>query len=266
MEMIIEEVEKPRVSFKGVKRTGKGMERFKVDLPIDVNRIDLSHGKIIFVNLDTLANCSNLEELDLSHNLLEEIQLSFLKKMKNKVLKSLSLAGNMLKIIDLTPLQGFESLEFLSLDANDLEKINLIPLKNLDRLLYLNLARNKLREINLNPIAGNLALQHLSLAGNRLSKIDLSSLKNLRALQHLDLSGNELTKIDLTPLKNLKKLNTLLLHGNKLLQLDVTPLASNNNLKRLVIDKSVKLILPAEFQDGRLPKALEQHWEKIAWK
>ena len=71
--------------------------------------------------------------LDLSENVIEEINLKNLASLKN--LQSLSLQGNRIRTIDLFPLHRFQNLRELDLSRNCLQNVNLAPLllcRNLD--------------------------------------------------------------------------------------------------------------------------------------
>jgi len=215
-----------------------------------------------FIEVPKLDILENLEDLDLSNNMLSN--LSFLEGLK--MIKYLDLEGNSIKDIsqlrylseletlnlsenNLTTLAGLKNLhklKSLSLDTNEinsLTEIDEIPslikldlgdnlltdissIENLYNLEVLNLQDNKLTEIN--GIIKLKKLRNLDIWGNNVKNI--AGLNELVNLEELDLWGNDLT--DISDLSNLTKLHTLNLSKNKVQ--NFTPLVNLSNLNKLI--------------------------------
>lgn len=157
----------------------------------------------------------NLEEIDLSNNQIDKINLN-----NNQKLKLLNLENNFLPNINLINLK--ELIE-LNLKNNRLKKIDLS--KNGD-LLKLNLAKNKLDTLD---ISKQSLLVEFNVSENNLAKLNL--LYN-GLLDSLDVSENKLFKLEVVHLQYLKDLNA---KGVGLQKLD---LISNKEIKNLNLENN----------------------------
>jgi hypothetical protein len=149
-----------------------------------LTNIDLSKNtNLIFVDLQVnefdsnstisgLENASNLKDLDLSWNYLEEFSIH------NKSLEILHISHNDLKSIDT---HGAINLNHIYMPSNKLEIVDFSTNVSLETLL---LTGNKLQSINLE---NNPNLSHLYITGNLLTHLDVS---NNQELIDLRIEGN----------------------------------------------------------------------------
>lgn len=145
--------------------------------------IDLSNNtNLIFVDIQVnkfsssssiigLSNATNLKDLDLSHNYLEEFSIH------NESLEVLHISHNDLKSIDT---DGLINLQHVFIPSNKLETVDFSTNTSLETLL---LTANKLQHINLE---NNTSLTHLYIASNSLTSLDVSNNQELLDLRVSD--------------------------------------------------------------------------------
>lgn len=149
----------------------------------------------------TLAECPEMDELDLSFTKISQVDLS-----KVPALTALYMCQAMLSNIDLSLVPN---LDLLSLGANYFEKLDLSPVPN---VTYLSLFDNNLTTIDLSKLT---ILEDLAIEQNKLKTIDLNANTKLKTLTlHL----NELTDLDLSMLPNL---HLIALHDNNFSEKDM---------------------------------------------
>ena len=174
-----------------------------------------SDGSIEQYELDLLAACVNLVELDIMVMQISDDHLAALAGLTK--LESLKLHGN--RITDLSPIARLTNLGTLDISANPIADLRLRPVIELPNLTALSASDIGLTDLR--PLAGLVNLQYLELWGNDID--DLSPLAGLINLQHLHLSSNQID--DLSPLAGLVQLETLNLRNNKIV--DIQPLLDN---------------------------------------
>jgi len=153
-----------------------------------LSSIDLSKNtNLIFVDMQSndfsssssivgLSNATNLKDLDLSHNYLEEFSIH------NESLEILHMSHNDLKSIDT---DGAINLQHVFMPSNQLETVDFSTNISLETLL---IAGNKLQHIDLE---NNTRLTHLYVASNSLTRLDVShnnELEDLRVDRNPDLT------------------------------------------------------------------------------
>ena len=143
-------------------------------------------------NMDLLAHCINLKELDLSHNGIANF--SWVAGLTR--LERLNLRNTV--ISDLQPLAGLVNLQQLDLSANQVN--------------------------DLTALASMIQLKELYLDDNQIH--DITPLANLIQLKELNLRDNQIR--DITPLANLIQINKLNLQDNMIV--DLKPLVDNPGL------------------------------------
>ena len=196
-----------------------------------------SDGSIEQYELDLLAACVNLVELDIMAMQISDDHLAALASLTK--LESLKLYGN--RITDLSPIARLTNLRTLDISANPIADLRLRPVVELPNLTAL--SASDIGMTDLRPLAGLVNLKHLELWGNDIDDIspiaglvnlqhlhfstgaidDLTPLAGLVNLQHLNLSRNAID--DLTPIVGLVQLETLNLNNNKIV--DIQPLLDN---------------------------------------
>ncbi|CAL5391089.1 unnamed protein product [Camellia sinensis] len=165
------------------------------------------------IDIGEFHNMSNLEELDLSWNHIDNIKgLKSLSK-----LKTLNLQGNELKgLVTSNGLDGLKHLQELYLDHSSINKIFLHNVGVMSSLRVLTL-----RNIGLNGSLPNQGwcelsnLQELDLSENDFNGMLPSCLENLTSIQILDLSFNQFTgNLTSSPLSYLTTLEYLIISHN----------------------------------------------------
>jgi len=219
----------------------------RVQIPTDrhfINSLSLiKHGisncSMNSVSLETFANVSELEQLDLSYNNLKSLDINILKVLPK--LSHLYLESN--KINEIIPgVFGNNSLlEYLDLDNNRIEHLGidvfygLVILKDIylqgNKLQYLHpeafLGLSKFRSLHLSINFGlqipnerkfisSHSLKHLAISGCNISSVSVETFANVRALEFLDLGENSLKSLDVSILKALPQLSAVYLYGNPL--------------------------------------------------
>ncbi|KAL7239567.1 hypothetical protein ACSBR2_005461 [Camellia fascicularis] len=176
-------------------------------LSLSQNRLN---GSIV---IGEFHNMSNLEQLDLSHNDIDNIKgLKSLSK-----LKMLNLRWNELKgLVTSNGLDGLKHLQELYLDYSSIDKIFLHNVGVMSSLRVLTL-----RNVSLNGSLSNQGwcelsnLQELDLSENSFNGMLPSCFENLTSIRILDLSFNQFTgNLTSSPLSNLTTLEYLILSYN----------------------------------------------------
>lgn len=184
--------------------------------------LDLSKTNLSFDELRPFEPLRKLDELDISHNDLENSMFQNSLDSTNFEPTSMTFirlhrfyAANC-KIRDaltLTKLFG-PPLSHLDLSGNDLQTINANTFENIGNLHILNLSNTNLLNFNFNTTAHEIELVTVDLSNNKLERIDMSSAPE--HLQSLFLNGNELKEISNLTKTNIPRLTYLNINGNQL--------------------------------------------------
>ncbi len=201
----------------------------------NLNEIDLSKNLIEKINLNHMDGLFSLETVDLSFNCIIELKTSLFSSAVRASLKKLVLNHN--KISELNDLHNFSSLNSLEISYNQINIIELLDLPELDEL---DLSHNRLGWIKQESLSNLTKLTSLDLSWNNLEWLNKNSFKNLKRLQNLYLQSNNLKSfsliylssiflIDLSSnrIKNIEYESNNYYENIKILRL------SNNNLSRL---------------------------------
>ncbi|MGY5880513.1 MAG: hypothetical protein RTV31_09685 [Candidatus Thorarchaeota archaeon] len=109
--------------------------------------------------------------------------LHWVKDIKNLV--RLDISCNYIRQLDLSPLEGCETLKYLDLSENAIERVNLSPLKNCDKLVTLDLSYNRIEDVSLTPLVNCKSLRYIYLHRNQLNTINIAPINHLRNLQQV---------------------------------------------------------------------------------
>lgn len=210
---------------------GKGLQNLNgmenIPNPELIKIIDLSHNQIKSLNGSLFKYFTNLAELILNHNLIE--QFASFDGLNN--LRELHLTHNKLKVFDLEQLSKLSMLYVLNLGFNEISAIktgdNLISKnfnstnldsKNLDsknlEMLFLN--NNKIKELTANAFSAYPNLQALYLQNNMIDNLDSKSFSGLSNIRLLYLYDNFITKLPSNVFVDLKQLHLLYLRNNSI--------------------------------------------------
>lgn len=174
----------------------------------------------------------------------------------------ISLSGLGLRTVSLSILKtslASGAVREITLAGNSLETLDLSPLAACPGLTRLYLQSNRITALDLTPLAACTKLERLWLQDNRLQVIDLSPLSACKALHSLYLEDNSLHEatVDLTPLSSVTSLRYLRLAGNKLSRnLDLTPLFHCPYLADFRVDCSIVLRADSELSQADEPFAM----------
>ena len=170
---------------------------------LSLNRNRRAEPPLAPLNLTFLKTLTNLEQLDLDENVINDIApLTHLSSLRR-----LAIGSN--QISDIQPLEKLRNLESLVLAGNN-EISDIRPLQSMTKLKTLYLTRNKVRDLK--PLAGLTALEELILDNNEIE--DVVPLQGLVNMKKLVLSSNRLR--DISPLRNLRNLRELMLSYNQI--------------------------------------------------
>ncbi len=166
--------------------------------------------------LDKIAKLTNLEELNLCANKLNEHDFSPLHNLVN--LRKLDVSYcDLENAAILDEISKITNLEDLDLSNNKFNGKDFSPLSHFTNLRKLNLSKNDLEadSVGLDKLTN---LEELNLSKNKFKGYDFSSFKNLTNLRKLNLEENEITITDdlLRVLFSLPNLEQLELCGNEL--------------------------------------------------
>ncbi|XP_043929291.1 tsukushi [Protopterus annectens] len=149
--------------------------------------LDLSHNSLQSLQDGSFSNPS-LEDIDISNNRLQEINLNiFMPKIHGKPI-NIDLSNNEIRSVVNGLNENIPFIQGFNLSGN---RLTSVPNLKGFLLRYLSLDNNPITKIEENAFSGMVELTHLSLANlPTLTEIASNSFSGLSALQVLDLSGN----------------------------------------------------------------------------
>lgn len=179
-----------------------------VDLPHNVQMLDLSRNQVQNLTLETLAYHTGFHHLNLHSNKIHFIQPGLFRDMTD--LKVLDLSRNHLNVFALskTNIGPLTAVESLDLSSNGLYTgMSDYFLAHSPSLTNLSLNSNSITKIAQNSFLGSLSLRKISLHNNVILEIEDGAFDSLDHLTELDLSKNSITCITDFNLYNLTVLN-----------------------------------------------------------
>ncbi|CAE7753118.1 Cpn2 [Symbiodinium sp. CCMP2456] len=176
--------------------------------------LDLSGSRITRWPFRPGQSCPQLQNLDLSDNMLQELPVDAFVGMPN--LTVLRLAHN--GFLEFPNTTGLKSLWELDLSSNAISSIPAGALFENPEVVHLDLSRNKLSDL---PSSGEWlpesnVLSYLTVAHNQISSLGDAFFRGFADLDWLDLSGNGLQMLDPESFAGVEDLDNLLLIGNPL--------------------------------------------------
>ena len=179
----------------------------------NLEQLDLSGNILTETGLPTnlTADLHNLLRLDLCSNQLGRLPSALTAPLQN--LQVLRLCNNALATASLSP--DMVNLAELDLSGNQLTSLGPSSLQPFSQLAYLCLARNALTEVHSAAFQGTTGLLVLDLSDNKLAGLP-KALKSLSGLQTLDISNDLVTNLDKDTLSQLPSLWRLQMNGNML--------------------------------------------------
>ena len=182
----------------------------------DVTGVDVSFNQLTALQERHLSHLPRLRHLDLSHNVLRQVDKRALWKLQE--LETLDLSHNRLTFLSNQTFINLPSLQSLKLDYNQLKAIQQDVFQGLTQLLHLDVGNNQL-QVLLNDTFSHLRqLGWLGLRSNHLERLETGAMAGLSRLKELDLSHNqlELTSSVFPPrvFASLANLHSLHIEGN----------------------------------------------------
>jgi len=191
------------------------------------------------VSVETFANVSALEVLDLSYNNLRILdinilkvlpKLSLLKFERNEIseimpgtfdkispLEYLDLDHNRIKHLESDTFNVLVNLKYIHLQGNQLQYLHPDTFIGLPKLQSLLLSKNSGLQIPIyRHFINSHSLKHLGISGCNVSSVSVETFANVTALEWLDLSYNNLRSLDVNILRALPTLSAMYLNGNPL--------------------------------------------------
>ncbi|XP_041864716.1 transforming growth factor beta activator LRRC32 isoform X2 [Melanotaenia boesemani] len=179
-----------------------------VNLPPDVQMLDLSRNQVQNLTRETLGFHTGFHRLNLHSNKIHFIQPRLFENMTD--LRVLDLSRNHLNVFahSKTNIGSLKAVESLDLSSNGLYTgMSDYFLTDSPSLANLSLNSNSITKISHNMFRGSLSLKKISLHNNVILEIEDGAFDSLHHLTELDLSKNSITCINDFDLYNLKLFN-----------------------------------------------------------
>ncbi|TMW47796.1 hypothetical protein DOY81_007134 [Sarcophaga bullata] len=214
----------------------------EIDVPDQVQILDLSYNDITTVDKNSFENFAHLKYLNLSNNALHTLDLEAFAKLRR--LTELDLSNNRLEYLDERLFNRNKRLLKINLSGNKFMSLSPKKLLTNHFLMQLTLRNSQINMLHSELFAGVPNLVELDLSKNLLNNFNLEDFKSLPRLKKLNLSGNFI-KCDENVKSKLKQLED----RNVNVSLDSCSLRNTNQLKPMTGHKFEKMImLPGSVQ------------------
>lgn len=160
-------------------------------------RLYLEHNKIEYLAEEEFLKSEDIDELNLSSNLIPSLNKSLLYITN---LRHANISGNLLREFSMQEIYKLMKLRHLDLSFNRIEKLtgrheNIAEIPSLTLLYQLLLGNNLLKSLD-GAVAGLGNLRRLILSNNLLENIYAEDFERMEELEILDLSNNRLKSLD----------------------------------------------------------------------
>lgn len=154
-----------------------------------INLQSLKASKVgIFTWLNSIENCTNLYELDLSRNLIKTIEIDSFSSLIH--LKAINLEANKIENLADSLFSTLSELESLNIGDNFITEISVHLLKPLKNLQDFSAHQNFLTEID-EIFQQNREMKTVNLEANEISSVNGGAFKSLAKLSTLNFKGND---------------------------------------------------------------------------
>ncbi|CAI4226387.1 unnamed protein product [Auanema sp. JU1783] len=246
------------------------LEKNSFHLIPKIDGLQLNKNKLRKINCEFLGSVNSMSSLDLSHNNINQFELSCVKRN----LLSLNLAYNNLQSVKKEMMEDFEELTELSLSHNGILEIQATALQNCPKLNIIDFSHNHIRTIWKNTFASQkmigkldlssnalIALQrgflgkqnilHINLAHNAFNRVPIEALETSSAsLSSLNMDHNQIKTVDSPQLVGLKNISTLSLSNNQIDSIEEAAFEHLTSLQNLDISHNpVTSWSPTAFKD-----------------
>ena len=160
-------------------------------------RLYLEHNKIEYLAEDEFLKSENIDEINLSSNLIPSLNKSLLFITN---LRYANLSGNLLREFSMQEIYKLMKLRHLDLSFNRIEKLtgrheNVSEIPSMTLLYQLLMSNNLLKSLD-GALAGLGNLRRLILSNNLLENINAEDFERMEELEILDLSNNRLKSLE----------------------------------------------------------------------
>ncbi|CAK1553075.1 unnamed protein product [Leptosia nina] len=186
-------------------------------MPI-LNILNVSNNALIDAKLSAELRFPALEELDVSHNRIEDIRMSDME-FPFANLKKLNISYNNVVSLRDALFSELNELQYLDLSHNSLISLNAVTFEGLKNIIHLNLGHNKLQEIN-SSLFRFAKMQYVYLNNNEIHSIKFNDFNTMTHLRELDLSYNLISSIESNAFQNMLEVTSINLKHNMLSMLD----------------------------------------------
>jgi insulin-like growth factor-binding protein complex acid labile subunit len=227
-----------------------------------LKRLGISGCNTASVSVETFANVSALEFLDLSYNRLRSLDINILKVLPNlsvlnltrneiseiipgtfemvSHLKDLDLSHNRIEHLEFNVFYGLVNLKEIYLQRNNLQYLHPETFLGLPKLQTLILSINFGLQVPTDShFINSHSLKHLTLSGCNIRSVSVETFANVTALELLDLSYNSLRSVDITVLKILPKLYALNLKSNEIKEIKPGTCEKISHLRYLYLENNI---------------------------
>ena len=161
---------------------------------VHLETLQLRGNNISFINIQLAQVMPNVEEIDLSENIIQSIQENIFRNLGH--LQKLKLSKNMILYVALKSFENVPLLSEVDLSWNNLHSLKMEIFQIVVHLKRLDLSHNLLQEIDNSKIPKN--LEGLFLQNNPLRSVGSGTfLSRGKSLKHLDLSHTNLRNLQI---------------------------------------------------------------------
>lgn len=206
---------------------------------LNIEYLDLNLNKIIFISPYAFAGLLGYVALDLSSNMIEEIDDNAFQHSTFS-LRSLKIENNKLGNMDPARLNAIlaklDSLTALLMGQNGLSQMP--QLSHMHLLKQLSLSKNQIEHLTTIPSG----VSDLNLDSNRIKSIEADTFSNLNHLKYLSLDSNQINYIDPQAFSNLVELVSINLARNYIKHLPNKLIFNLINLDRLDLSSQNQML------------------------
>lgn len=181
-------------------------------LPRDTEVLDLTSNDLQELDDASFSSLVRLRDLDLDGNRITGVE-SALANLS--FLRSLSISGNLLEVLEERNFHGLAVLETLNVSVNRISRLDPGCFSTLTSLVDLDLSDNRMRSLEPGTFSNLAALKNLRLDRNLVEFVDAAAFRGLFRLENLSMSSNRLGGIDPDALVELGSLRYLDVAGNR---------------------------------------------------
>lgn len=185
----------------------------------------------LFLTFEFFLNIANCTKCDLTRKSINSTQLKDALKHCGNVsaVEELDLTENIIDVLQMEYFLNFTNLRYLLVDSNRLKQVPNDVNRYVSKLQTLSLMHNYIKDIS--GISSS-SLTTLDITSNQISVIPAFAFVSMPSLQQLHLSLNKISRISRKSFKGLSRLKRLYLDGN---QLDILYTGTFNDLKQLEV-------------------------------